>query len=73
MMLKTGHKANAKFANVPDNAGASAIFKLFHSRPALLENRLMRPPTATTALNAIAVAVAVSSPDASSNESCENC
>jgi Leucine Rich repeat len=38
MMLKTSHKAITKFAaTVPNNAGASAIFKLFQARPGLLE------------------------------------
>jgi hypothetical protein len=37
MMLKIAHKAIAKFSMVPNNAGASAIFKLFQARPALLE------------------------------------
>jgi hypothetical protein len=43
MMLKISHKAIMKFAMVPNNAGASAIFKLFQARPALLEKRLKRP------------------------------
>jgi hypothetical protein len=43
MMLKISHKAIAKFAMVPNNSGASAIFKLFQARPALLEKRLKRP------------------------------
>jgi Leucine Rich repeat len=48
MMLKTWHKAIAKFATVPNNnnAGASAIFKLFTSRPQLLEKRIQRPAAA---------------------------
>jgi hypothetical protein len=43
MMLKACHNAIIKFAKVPNNAGASAIFKLFQARPALLEKRLKRP------------------------------
>jgi hypothetical protein len=43
MMLKISHKAITKFAVAPDNAGASAIFKLFQARPALLEKRIKRP------------------------------
>ena len=54
MMLKTWHKAIAKFAMVRNNnAGASAIFKLFTARPQLLEKRLKRPPP-----TAVAAAVA---------------
>jgi hypothetical protein len=48
IMLKTGLKAIAKFAMVHNNAGASAIFKLFTARPQLLEKRLRRPSAATT-------------------------
>jgi hypothetical protein len=48
-MLKTWHRAIAKFAMVPDSAGASAIFKLFQARPALLEKRLKRPADGATA------------------------
>jgi hypothetical protein len=43
MMLKISHKAITKFAKVPNNAGASAIFKLFQARPQLLEKRIKRP------------------------------
>jgi hypothetical protein len=43
MMLKSWHKAITKFAKVPNNAGASAIFKLFQARPQLLEKRIKRP------------------------------
>jgi Leucine Rich repeat len=46
MMLKISHKAIAKFAMVANNAGASAIFKLFQARPAVLEKRLKRPAPA---------------------------
>jgi Leucine Rich repeat len=50
MMLKTWHKAIAKFAMVRNNnAGASAIFKLFTARPQLLEKRLKRPPPTAAA------------------------
>jgi hypothetical protein len=42
MMLKISHKAITKFATVRSNAGASAIFKLFTSRPQLLEKRIKR-------------------------------
>jgi Leucine Rich repeat len=47
--IKTCHKAIAKFANkvIPNNAGASAIFKLFQARPQLLEKRLKRSSAAT--------------------------
>jgi hypothetical protein len=47
MMLKIYHKAIMKFARGPNHAGASAIFKLFTARPALLEKRLKRPSAAT--------------------------
>jgi hypothetical protein len=43
IMRKTWHKAITKFALVPNNAGSSAIFKLFTARPQLLEKRLKRP------------------------------
>jgi hypothetical protein len=46
MMLKLWHKAVTKFAMVPNNAGASAIFTLFQARPALLEMRIKRPASA---------------------------
>jgi Leucine Rich repeat len=55
MWRKTCHKAIAKFAQ---EAGASAIFKLFRTRPALLEKRLERPPSAA-AVAAAAAAAAV--------------
>jgi hypothetical protein len=45
-MLKTCHYAIAKFAMtgpLGSNSGASAIFRLFQARPALLEKRLKRP------------------------------
>jgi hypothetical protein len=48
IMLKVWHKAITKFALVvPNNAGASAIFKLFKARPQLLEKRIKRPVDAT--------------------------
>jgi Ran GTPase-activating protein (RanGAP) involved in mRNA processing and transport len=53
MMLKTWHKAIAKLATVPDNAGTSAIFKLFTARPQLLEKRLKRPVPVATAAAAV--------------------
>jgi hypothetical protein len=53
MTLKSYHKAITKFATVPNNAGASVIFKLFTARPQLLEKRLKRP-----AALALAAAVA---------------
>jgi hypothetical protein len=42
MMRKISHNAIAKFATVgsDNNAGTSAIFKLFQVRPALLEKRI---------------------------------
>jgi Leucine Rich repeat len=48
IMLQISHYAIAKFAGtvVPNNAGASAIFKLFQARPALLEKRRIQRPTA---------------------------
>jgi Leucine Rich repeat len=50
MWIKTCHKAIiAKFATVPNNAGASAIFKLFTARPQLLEKRIKRPAVAAAA------------------------
>jgi hypothetical protein len=48
MLLKLSHKAIGKFAMVPNNAGASAIFKLFQARPQLLEKRLKPPPPVAT-------------------------
>jgi hypothetical protein len=48
-MLKISRKAITKFAKVCSSyAGASAIFKLFQARPALLENRIKRPPAGAT-------------------------
>jgi Leucine Rich repeat len=44
VMFKISHKAITEFAAVPDNVGASAIFKLFQARPQLLEKRLKQPP-----------------------------
>jgi hypothetical protein len=41
-----------------NNAGASAIFKLFQVRPALLEKRIERPPIAAAAAAATAAAAA---------------
>jgi hypothetical protein len=52
MMLKISHKAITKLAAVGNRnnaTGASAIFKLFQARPALLEKRIKRPPAATAA------------------------
>jgi hypothetical protein len=49
MWMKTCHKAIAKFAMVPNKAGASAIFQLFTARPQLLEKRLKPPPAAAAA------------------------
>jgi Leucine Rich repeat len=49
MMPKISHTATAKFATVPNNAGASAIFKLLQARPALLIKRIKRPTIAATA------------------------
>jgi Leucine Rich repeat len=51
MMLKISHKAITKFATVPNNAGASAIFKLFTARPQLLEKRLQRPAAAAVVIS----------------------
>jgi hypothetical protein len=48
MWIKTCLKAITKFATVPNHAGASAIFKLFQARPALLETRIKRPAAAAT-------------------------
>lgn len=47
MFLKIWHKAIVKFAMVPNNAGCSAIYKLFQARPALLEKRIKRPAPAS--------------------------
>jgi hypothetical protein len=47
MMLKTWHKAIAKFATV-GSAGASDIFTLFTARPQILEKRIKRPAAACT-------------------------
>jgi hypothetical protein len=47
MMLKISHKSITKFATIPNNAGASAIFKLLQARPAILEKRLRQPAVAT--------------------------
>jgi Leucine Rich repeat len=47
LLLKISHKAiTSKFAAIPNNAGASAIFKLFTARPQLLAKRIKRPPPA---------------------------
>jgi hypothetical protein len=40
LTFKTWHKAITKLAVVPNNAGASAIFKMIRDGPALLENRI---------------------------------
>jgi hypothetical protein len=51
--MKTCHEAIAhRFAKIPSQAGASAIFKLLQARPGLLEKRLPRPlpPRPTTPL-----------------------
>jgi hypothetical protein len=37
MMRKISYKVITEFATVPNHSGASAIFKLFQVRPALLE------------------------------------
>jgi hypothetical protein len=49
-MLKISYKAIAMFATVgsSNNAGSSAIFKLFQVRPELLAKRINRPPVAGT-------------------------
>jgi hypothetical protein len=60
MMLKVSHKAIATFATVPDNAGASAIFKLFQARSALLEKRLQRPAPAAAVAGTAAGAASAS-------------
>jgi hypothetical protein len=52
MTLKSYHKAITKFATVPNNAGASVIFKLFTARPQLLEKRLKRPAALAAAVAA---------------------
>jgi hypothetical protein len=49
LMMKLSHKIIIKFAMVPNNAGASAIFKLYRSRPALLEKRLLSRQAAVAA------------------------
>jgi Leucine Rich repeat len=50
MWMKTCHKAIAKFATLPNDAGANAMFKLFQARgPALLANRLKLPPPVAAA------------------------
>jgi hypothetical protein len=51
MILKISQQAITKFAkvcssNINDAAGASAIFKLFQARPAILEKRPKGPATA---------------------------
>jgi hypothetical protein len=69
MMLKISHKAITKFATVgSNNAGTSAIFKLFQARPALLERRIKRPATAVTAAASFS-SDADSSPNVSSRRS----
>jgi hypothetical protein len=45
--MSQGHAK--KLAKVPNKAGASAIFKLFSSRPALLDKRLQPPPSQSVA------------------------
>jgi hypothetical protein len=57
MMFKTWHKAITKLALVPDDAGASAIFKLFTARPQLLEKRISQESNDST--NAISFVGAV--------------
>jgi hypothetical protein len=42
MMLKISHMAITRFAAIPNNAGASSIFKLLQARPALLQRRIKR-------------------------------
>jgi hypothetical protein len=64
-MLKTPHKAIAEFAMVPNNAGASAIFKLFEVQPTLLEKRLKRPPPRVAAATTADAAAAASQQDCS--------
>jgi hypothetical protein len=51
--LKITHKAITKFAKVGSSnyTGASAIFKLFQIRPALLEKRIKRPSPAVATLS----------------------
>jgi hypothetical protein len=60
MVLKISHKVITKFATVgSSNAGASAMFKLFQARPALLEKRIKQPAVA---------ALSRPQPDSSSND-----
>jgi hypothetical protein len=60
MMLRISHKAIAKFASIPINAGACAIFKLLQARPSILEKRLKRPlsPPVAAATAATAATIA---------------
>jgi hypothetical protein len=73
MMLRMAHKAIAKFATVgsDNNAGTTAIFKLFQLRPALLEKRIKRAAAAAAAATA-AAAAAAGSPTNSNRRSIEN-
>jgi hypothetical protein len=57
LMLKIWHKAITKFANVPNNAGTSAIFQLLTARPQVLEKRLQRPAVAAAMAAAITATV----------------
>jgi hypothetical protein len=49
MILKISHAVITKFATVPNNDGASAIFRLLQARPAILEKRLQLPAAAAAA------------------------
>jgi Ran GTPase-activating protein (RanGAP) involved in mRNA processing and transport len=54
-MFKTWHKAITKFAMAPNNAGASAIFKLVTSRPQLLEKRIKRQAAVATTAGVVSL------------------
>jgi hypothetical protein len=49
-MFKISHMAITKFSVAPDNAGASAIFKLFQARAQLLEKPMRRLPPPAAAI-----------------------
>jgi hypothetical protein len=72
LLLKVHHEGIAEYAKVAhNNAGASAIFKLFTARPQLLEKRLQRPAAASTAAAVVASDAAyVAAPAAVSQLDC---
>jgi Ran GTPase-activating protein (RanGAP) involved in mRNA processing and transport len=68
MMLKTWHKAITKFAKVPNNAGASAVFHLLTARPQLLEQRRIKRPAPVVAVVAATAAATTTAPAVSQEQ-----